>query len=233
MKQRIILITSGRGPAECCWVVAQVLKRFLDAAAAKRLAAAVLQKNDGDQNRTIQSVMIQMEPHEKLDDFLKQWVGIVQWIGQSTFRKHHKRKNWFIAISEMKNHDFDLDSTAVKIDTMRSSGKGGQHVNKVSSAVRATHLTTGLSAMASDQRSQQQNKKIALLRLSMKLEEWKTKQMGQQDLENWESKIQIERGNPIQVFRGTDFKQVKKKKDYRSSRQRLSQELRNELKNLN
>lgn len=161
MNEKIIIISAGRGPAECCWVVAKVLKVFLKDLKDNDFSAEVIQKTSGLENRTLQSVSVSIKMKDRLDDFLKEWVGTVQWIGQSTFRRHHKRKNWFVAIMEIKEQRFSVDLKDVRMDTMRSGGKGGQHVNKVSTAVRLTHLPTGIAVVSSDQRSQSQNKKLA------------------------------------------------------------------------
>jgi len=230
MNERLILITSGRGPAECCWVVAKVLKHFLAALEAAGAKAEVVQKQAGIESRTIQSVVIRIEEKAGLESLLNEWVGTIQWIGQCTFRRHHKRKNWFVALAELKDADLAINLNEVRIDTMRSSGKGGQHVNKVNSAVRATHLPTGVVALASDQRSQMQNKKMAITRLRLKLEDWRNQQLGAQDYENWASKIQFERGNPVKIFKGTDFKTEKTLKKNKNSRRENKNILQTEMK---
>lgn len=232
MNEKIIIISAGRGPAECCWVVAKVLKELLKDLKDNGFSAEVIQKTEGQENRTLQSVSVSITIKNELDEFLKKWTGTIQWVGQSTFRKHHKRKNWFVAIMEIKEQRFSIDLKDVRMDTMRSGGKGGQHVNKVSTAVRLTHLPTGIAVVSSDQRSQSQNKKLAYIRLEERLKSWQKEQRSSEQLENWLDKIQIERGNPVRVFKGTDFKSVKKDKKFSKSRKQLKSDLRKQLNEL-
>ena len=97
---KIIQITAGRGPAECCWVVAQVLKIFIAEVKAKGIKYIILQREKGIENGTVQSVSIQLSGTD-VNSFLTTWCGTVQWVGTSTFRKYHKRKNWFIGVYEL------------------------------------------------------------------------------------------------------------------------------------
>lgn len=97
--EKIIQITSGRGPAECTWVVAQVLKKVLQEAETLGLEATVLQREAGSENGTVASAIVQITGNEA-DEFVTSWVGTIQWIGKSTFRKFHKRSNWFVGIFE-------------------------------------------------------------------------------------------------------------------------------------
>ena len=98
---KIIQITSGRGPAECCWVVAQILKQFLEAVNDSGIAYSILQREKGIENMTLQSVTVQLKGNN-LSRFLSQWIGTIQWIGTSTFRPQHKRKNWFVGLYEIR-----------------------------------------------------------------------------------------------------------------------------------
>src|SRR5690606_12048581 len=117
------------------------------------------------------------------------------------YRKNHKRKNWFVAVHfKDQRAESSCDLSQLKIQTMRSGGKGGQHVNKVSTAVRVTHIPTGISSTSSEQRSQLQNKKNAIQKLEMKLNQIKLEQSGKTELENWSNKIIVSRGNPIRTF---------------------------------
>lgn len=226
--EKIIQITSGRGPAECTWVVAQVLKKVLQEAEALQLQATVLQHEAGQENGTVASAMVQIIGNEA-DEFVASWEGTIQWIGKSTFRKFHKRSNWFIGIFEVDAiQSRAFSEKDIQYQAMRSSGAGGQHVNKVSSAIRATHVPTGISVVSMDSRSQHQNKKLATERLVLKLNEAQLNLLKQQFQSQWTNQLAVERGNPTRTFEGSDFKKLKVEKKFKAVRQQLKNELKNE-----
>ena len=228
VEEAIIQITSGRGPAECTWVVAQVLKKVLQEAATLQLKATVLQHEAGAENGTVASAMVQIIGKDATE-FTNSWVGTIQWIGKSTFRKFHKRSNWFIGIFEVDAIQARAFSEKdIQYQAMRSSGAGGQHVNKVSSAIRATHVPTGISVVSMDSRSQHQNKKLATERLLLKLNEAQLNLLKQQFQSQWANQLAVERGNPIRTFEGSDFKKLKTEKKFKAVRQQLKNELKNE-----
>ncbi len=225
--KRIIQITAGRGPNECTQVVAKVLKIFLKELAPEIIEYTILNRVNGYENGTIQTITIQLEG-TNIDQFLKNWIGTILWIGTSTFRKNNKRKNWFIAIFEITNTVlFSINTSKFIFQTMRSSGAGGQHVNKVSSAVRAICPITGLSVTVQDTRSQHQNKKIAIERLVSKLENYQIELLKNDTKNVWQNLLNVQRGNPIRTFKGSDFKKNTKIKTYKKQRNLLKQELRN------
>ncbi|WP_394748044.1 peptide chain release factor H [Spongiimicrobium salis] len=225
--KRIVQITAGKGPAECAWVVAKVLKYFLVEAREHQLKTDILKKENGLQNGTVQSVSIALVGKD-LDTFLSPWLGTIQWIGQSPYRKQHQRKNWFIGLFEVHaKESLVFQETDIAFQAMRRSGPGGQHVNKVSSAIRATHIPTRIAVVVSNSRSQQQNKKLAVMRLREKV--YSAQRNAQQEQLNkiWENHHHLERGNPIRIFKGTDFKYKKEIKSYKSVRQQLKNNLKN------
>jgi peptide chain release factor len=229
--QKLIQITSGRGPAECARVVARVLQIFLDEAKCKKLEVNILQKIDGGAIGSVETVLLSVEGAQA-QAFCSGWIGTVQWIGESEIRKDHKRKNWFIGVYEVKSPvNIEINDADISYQTMRSSGAGGQHVNKVSSAVRATHLPSGLQVVAMDSRSQHQNKKLAYTRLIEKIRERNFDSFKAIELSNWYNKTQIERGNPVRTFKGSDFKKKKVEKGYKSQRLNLKNNLKNDLEN--
>ena len=211
MKTRTIQITAGNGPIECAWVVAKVLKIVLREASASKLNYTIVNQEKGEENGTVRSANIQLSGDaNSLADFMSNWIGTIQWIGQSNYRKNHKRKNWFIGVTEIEDaYELELKDSENKYQAIRSSGPGGQHVNKVSSAIRAIHIPTGIQVVAMDRRSQHQNKKLAKQRLQERVthqnkENYKTSIKNQ-----WENHQKLERGNPIKKITGSNFKYKK------------------------
>lgn len=224
--ERTIQITAGRGPAECCWVVAQVLKVMMDEARNGSIECSVIQREKGPENGTLFSASVLLKG-QNVDSFLQKWTGTIQWVGESKFRKHHRRKNWFVAVNKLQlSTDYELNENDIAYKAVRSGGPGGQHVNKVSTAVRATHIPTGLSVLASDSRSQLQNRKMAKERLTKLLMERDLKAKGLAIKANWQNHNELNRGNPVRTFRGSDFKPRHKEKKYKKERNRLKNEFR-------
>jgi len=209
-------------------VVAQVLKKVLEEAQEQQLETVLLQRDAGTENGTIETASIAVKG-KNIDQFVNSWIGTIQWIGQSQFRKMHKRKNWFIGIFEIeKEKNTSFSEKDIQYQAMRSSGAGGQYVNKVSSAIRATHIPTGIAVVSMDSRSQHQNKKLATERLIKKLEDEKLLQLKNHVGKQWENQLNVERGNPVRVFTGSDFKKNKVEKSYKGTREKLKNDLRNE-----
>lgn len=193
-------ITSGRGPAECCRVVALVLEKILKQAAARRVKAEIVERETGPMNRTLLSAVISLQGGN-CESLIEEWEGIVQWIAQSPYRIYHKRKNWFVGVQTFTlSESQEATETEIRYETLRASGPGGQHVNKTESAVRAVHIPTNMSVVASDQRSQWQNKKLATERLLLKLTAWNVEQAMIRAQENWNNHNCLQRGNPVKVI---------------------------------
>lgn len=226
MKNTIIQITAGRGPAECRWVVAQVLKILLREADQECIEHEIIQRDQGNDNGTLNSVIVKLEGNN-LKAFLDQWLGTVQWVGQSKFRKLHKRKNWFIGINQINDsiQPKSFRDKDIRYEFTRSGGPGGQHVNKVSTAVRATHIPSGEVVFVSQGRSQLQNKHEARRRLMKQIEESSLQTIKERIKDEWINHQDLIRGNPIRTFKGSDFKPNHQKKEHKSSRKRIKQAL--------
>lgn len=200
MEKIIIQITSGRGPEECCRVVARVQELMLAQAKQMGIKLTVLQTARGALAGTLQSTVLLAEGRQ-LSALTAQWHGTIQWIAQSPYRKMYKRKNWFVGVEMFDpQQQMKWNLKDVRIDTCRSSGPGGQNVNKVETAVRGTHMPSGIQVLASDSRSQLQNKKLCLQRLEAKVLEWQTAQLTARQQSQWQEHNVLERGNPVKTI---------------------------------
>ena len=197
MKQ-IIQITSGKGPVECEFFVQETFNLMKKEMEILKLDYKVVEMIKGEVSG-FQSITFEVEENPA---FLNSWKGSIQFIGKSKFRPHHQRKNWFIGVFEIENFfELELDEKELEFQTMRSSGNGGQNVNKVNSAVRVTHLPTKIQVVAMDSRSQLENKNIAVQRLKLKILEINAKKSSAQKQNQWMNHLQLERGNPKKIFK--------------------------------
>jgi len=205
-------ITSGRGPEECCWVVARIIKEIINEVSIKAYKSSILESICGITPDIFKSALIAIEG-DNISDFVSSWEGTIKWVGQSMFRPNHKRKNWFVGVNALNPpQDKDLKLNEIKIESMKASGSGGQHVNKTESAIRVTHLPTGIVAIAKEERSQHFNRKLALSRLYEKLKQENADIELKQQQDIWSYHNKLERGNPIRTYKGTDFRLKKFKK---------------------
>ncbi len=204
-------LTAGRGPLECCRLVYLLAREIEKMAMTENILVKIVQALPAEETKTARSILLELQnlSQTKLFTFAHSYQGSVQWITQSPFRPHHKRKNWFAGVELLEPvAEKNWSMNDIKIETMRASGPGGQHVNKTESAVRITHQATGLTVIAKEERSQQQNKKLALARLALALEQRAEGQSKSKEQERWQLHNELERGNPVKIFRGTRFKEV-------------------------
>ncbi len=203
MEKQYIQITSGRGPVECCRVVVLVMQKIIEQAQQYGFSIETVEHEEGQQDGCLFSATLSITG-ENIAQFKQEWEGSVLWVARKNpFRPWHRRKNWFVGVRFFKPLESQqIDERDIVYDTTRSSGPGGQNVNKVETAVRATHVPTGLSVLASDMRTQVQNKKLARERLLMKLSAIEEEKALAQTHSVWMNHNTLERGNPVKTFKG-------------------------------
>ncbi len=205
MGKQYIHITAGRGPAECTWVVAKLVKYLYKEATFQGFEIETINRVLGDQPSTLKSAFLCLVG-DQVEAFCEEWEGSILWIGKSPYRKFHKRKNWFVGIKRMFPQKIsNWSDRDIRIDLMRASGAGGQHVNKTESAVRIVHTPTGLVTISQDSRSQHQNKKLAIERLKLLLLEHQEEALAKEHSDQWEQHLLLERGNLVKTFEGNKF----------------------------
>jgi peptide chain release factor len=206
MTEIILHLSSGQGPEECRWVVAQLAHVFAREANAAGLACEPVEPVEPVAGNPA-SLLLRV--HGKTARaFAETRTGTIRWIGTSPFRPTHKRRNWFVGVATVSDAPDTPDLREADIDyqTMRASGPGGQHVNTTDSAVRATHRPTGLTTTSQDQRSQLANKKIARLKLAMLIEERRLQGMSAGKRDEWDRNCNLERGGAVRTYEGTKFR---------------------------
>jgi len=189
-------------------VLPRLVDAMLAAAASAGVTAACLERVPGDAADTLRSALVELF-EGPCEAFAADWCGSVLWVGASPFRPQHRRRNWFVQVARVHVPDddavVDLKRDELEITAMRSSGAGGQNVNKRSTAVRARHVPSGLEVVAREERSQAANRKAALARLAWLLAEQAQQRREAGARAQWDVKGQVERGNPRRVFRGPGF----------------------------
>lgn len=199
-------VTAGRGPAECHWVVAQVVRELEADARGRNIEVELLEAIDGDERGTLKSALLSLDGAH-VAALLGDWEGTVQWIGKSPYRPNHKRRNWFVGVETLRPVEAPSWSAhEVRLDTFRASGPGGQHVNTSDTAVRVTHVPTGLQCVASEERSQRRNKALAFARLAEALEAVGEAREAASRKARWDQHNALERGNAVRVYRGPRFR---------------------------
>jgi len=210
-RNAILSIHAGAGGTESQDWAQMLMRMYLRWAERRGYKAEVLDVSPGEE-AGVKSVVIGVNG-DYATGYLKSEHGVHRLVRLSPFDADHARHTSFVLVEVLPEAEADVDVSIapddLKVDVFRSSGPGGQHMQKTSTAVRLTHLPTGLVVSCQSERSQHQNKEIALKILRSRLLELELEKRAEERAKLKGKRIAAGWGNQIRSYVLHPYKMVK------------------------
>ncbi len=206
-----LTINAGAGGTESCDWVSMLYRMYIRWAESKGFACSVVDLLAGEE-AGIKNLMILIKG-EYAYGLLKSEIGVHRLVRISPFDSNKRRHTSFASVDVLpeilEDINIDINESELKIDTYRSGGSGGQHLNVTDSAVRITHLPTGIVVQCQNERSQHKNKASALKVLKSRLYDLEKKKRDDELNKSYEQKTDIAWGNQIRSYVFHPYQMVK------------------------
>lgn len=197
-----LLLSAGRGPQECTWALAHLATRLEAEATRHNVTTHRVHIVAGERPATYRSIVIRIGGVDA-EAFAASWTGTLCWQAPSPYRPRNGRKNWYV-IAQRCTVDTPRTTFAeadVDIVACRTGGPGGQHRNKASTAVRATHRPSGIVVVVDTERQFSLNRRLAMRLLRQRIEDSDDAARSAVTTARWHVHDELVRGNPTRIER--------------------------------
>lgn len=204
-------VNSGAGGTEACDWASMLLRMYVRWAERRGFKVSVMERSDGEE-AGIKSATIRIEGYQAYG-WLKTENGVHRLVRISPFDSGARRHTSFASVSVSPviedEVDIDVEDKDIRVDTYRSSGAGGQHVNTTDSAVRITHIPTGIAVACQSERSQHQNRAHAMNMLKARLYEMEMQKREEEKAAAHGEKTEIGWGHQIRSYVLQPYQMIK------------------------
>jgi peptide chain release factor 2 len=217
-RNAIVAINAGAGGTEAQDWVEMLLRMYLRWCESRDMKTRIIDYLPGDEAGIKNVTFTVSGPFAY--GYLKSEHGIHRMVRISPFDATGRRHTSFASVSVLPEVDTDIDikidDKDLRIDAFRASGPGGQHVNKTSSAIRITHLPTGIVVQCQDEKSQHRNKEMAMKVLRSRLYDLEKRKLDKKKQEMHEIQKEIAWGSQIRSYVFNPYRMVK---DHRTNQE--------------